>query len=42
VELLKRKPPKLGAVALADKIARIASKLMVSGEYYSAKAMSPA
>jgi transposase len=34
VELLKRKPPKLVAVALANKIARIAWKLMVSGESY--------
>ena len=32
VELLKRKPPKLAAVALANKTARIAWKLMVSGE----------
>ena len=38
VELLKRKPPKLAAVALANKIARIAWKLMVSGEAYAAKA----
>src|SRR3984893_12183872 len=30
--LLKRKPPKLAAVALANKIARIAWKLMVAGE----------
>jgi transposase len=32
--LLKRKPPKLAAVALANKTARIAWKLMVSGESY--------
>lgn len=32
--LLKRKPPKLVAVALANKTARIAWKLMVSGERY--------
>ena len=36
-ELLKRKPPKLAAVALANKMARIAGKLMVSGETYSAQ-----
>ena len=35
VELLKRKPPKLAAVALANKTARIAWKLMVSGERYN-------
>jgi transposase len=35
VELLKRKPPKLAAVALANKTARIAWKLMVSGEHYN-------
>jgi transposase len=34
VELLRRKPPKLAAVALANKTARIAWKLMVSGERY--------
>jgi transposase len=34
-ELLKRKPPKLVAVALANKIARIAWKLMISGEKYA-------
>jgi transposase len=33
-ELLKRKPPKLVAVALANKSARIAWKLMVSGQSY--------
>ena len=32
--LVKRKPPKLAAVALANKTARIAWKLMVSGEPY--------
>ncbi|BAB52323.1 transposase [Mesorhizobium japonicum MAFF 303099] len=42
VDLLKRKPPKLAAVALANKIARIAWKLMVSGEIYGAKPMPPA
>jgi transposase len=35
VELLKRKPPKLAAVALANKTARIIWKLMVSGERYN-------
>ena len=30
-ELLKRKPPKLAAVALANKMAHIAWKLMVTG-----------
>jgi transposase len=34
IEVLKRKPPKLVAVALANKMARIAWKLMVSGEPY--------
>jgi transposase len=33
--LLKRKPPKLAAVALANKNARVAWKLMVSGEHYN-------
>jgi transposase len=32
--LIRRKPPKLAAVALANKTARIAWKLMVSGERY--------
>jgi transposase len=36
VALLKRKPPKLAAVALANKVARIAWKLMASGERYDA------
>ena len=35
VGLLKRKPPKLAAVALANKTARIVWKLMVSGERYN-------
>jgi transposase len=35
-DLIKRKPPKLVAVALANRIARIAWKLMVSGERYKA------
>ena len=34
VDLVKRKPPKLAAVALANKTARIAWKLMISGEHY--------
>jgi transposase len=37
IALLKRKPPKLAAVALANKIARVAWKLMVSGEHYVAR-----
>jgi transposase len=36
-ELLKRKSPKLAAVALANKMARIAWKLMLTGETYTAK-----
>jgi transposase len=35
VELLRRKPPKLAAIALANKNARIIWKLMVSGERYN-------
>jgi transposase len=36
-EFLKRKLPKLTAVTLANKMARIAWKLMVTGENYVAK-----
>ena len=39
VALLARKPPKLAAVALANKIARIAWKLMTSGESYDGARM---
>jgi len=40
--MLKRKPPKLVAVALANKTARIAWKLMVSGQRYDrARAAAP-
>lgn len=42
IDLLKRKPPKLSAVALANKNARIAWKLMVSGERYRTKPTSTA
>jgi len=35
IALIRRKPPKLVAVALANKTARIAWKLMVSGERYN-------
>jgi transposase len=41
-ELLKRKPPKLAAVALANKMARIAWKLMVTGEAYAPKSAAAA
>ena len=37
VALLKRKSPKLAAVALANKTARIAWKMMLTGEAYTAK-----
>jgi transposase len=41
VDLLGRKPPKLVAVALANKNARIIWKLMVSGERYNAARANP-
>lgn len=39
--LLDRKPPKLAAIALANKIARIAWKLMASGEAYNITLAQP-
>lgn len=41
-ELLKRKSPKLVAVALANKTARIAWKMMVTGEVYTTKSVPAA
>jgi transposase len=41
-QLLKRKSPKLAAVALANKTARIAWKLMVTGKDYAAAKAAPA
>jgi transposase len=38
--LIQRKPPKLAAVALANKVARIAWKLMATGESYEATRMN--
>ena len=40
-ELLKRKTPKLAAVALANKMARIAWKLMTTAESYDAARLEP-
>jgi transposase len=40
--LLRRKSPKLAAVALANKTARIAWKMMVTGEAYIAKSVPAA
>lgn len=42
LELLKRKPPKLAAVALANKMARIAWKMMLTGETYTMKSAQAA
>jgi transposase len=42
IALLKRKPPKLAGAALANKTARIAWKLMVTGESYDGARMSKA
>jgi transposase len=41
LDLLARKPPKLAAVALANKTARIAWKLLVSGEHYDPHRANP-
>jgi transposase len=41
MELLRRKAPKLVAVALANKIARIAWKMMVTGEVYRGHVEQP-
>jgi transposase len=40
--LLTRKSPKLAAVALANKTARIAWKMMITGETYIAKSIPAA
>jgi transposase len=40
--LLRRKSPKLAAVALANKTARIAWKMMMTGETYIAKSVPAA
>jgi transposase len=41
-ELLQRKSPKRAAVALANKVARIAWKLMLTGEIYTTKSAAAA
>jgi transposase len=41
IELLKRKTPKLAAVALANKMARIAWKLMTSAQSYDSTRLEP-
>ena len=41
IALLKRKAPKLAAVALANKIARIAWAMMSTGEAFDAKRLTP-
>ncbi|WP_432704700.1 hypothetical protein [Ensifer sesbaniae] len=41
VELLKRKSPKLMAIALANKIARISWEMMVTGATYRQNAEPP-
>ena len=41
VDLLKRKPRKLAAVALANKTARIAWKMMMTGERYNQRRAAP-
>jgi transposase len=40
IALLKRKSPKLAAVALANKTARIAWKMMLTGEPYAERSAS--
>ena len=42
VALLARKPPKLAAIALANKTARVAWKLLTTGENYDGARMPPA
>jgi len=41
IELLQRRSPKLAAIALANKIARIAWMLMVKGENYNRQICAP-